>query len=194
MTPSSLVDRTVPRRWRQKAPPKRWCLSTKLHGITSQKTVMLHYSSRLPGNDLWYNQGAATQNKVKRELSLLQVSFIRNDSHSAHATYKNLELSVITWQENQAKQLHCKCQNFCVSIGWHYYSRSWKNSFSKEQVFIKCNDTTIISICYNRLNHYAAFLLTACCEYKFFQPSENIHGFSIHATRRNLLSSSIKHT
>jgi hypothetical protein len=31
----------LPWRWRQHVPPKRWYLSTKLHGITSQKSIVL---------------------------------------------------------------------------------------------------------------------------------------------------------
>jgi hypothetical protein len=37
----------LPRRWRQQVTPKYWCVSTETHGITSQKTVALIFTTMI---------------------------------------------------------------------------------------------------------------------------------------------------
>jgi hypothetical protein len=71
--PAASINTVLPWNWRKQVPRKCWYLSTKLHGIISQKTVILIFTASKSINliRLWIHQCSLHPSIMLRSISIL---------------------------------------------------------------------------------------------------------------------------
>jgi hypothetical protein len=126
VTPCSLVDRyqhiggtcclhlhvrrvtLVPWRWRHRVCPKRWYLSTKLHGVALQNTLFITFAAvrilnitsyRLPHSNIdgpwnWYNIVNLLGSEIHRSIIIIKTHF-HPHQNTPFLHYKNKPVNVV---------------------------------------------------------------------------------------------------